>query len=290
MTGRPCEVCNGSRFGRHFKRQGLDYVRCRSCHLVRADPPPTDEELAEVYGPRYHTAWGSADAADRGDELKMATFRRHILPYAGLRPGMRMLDCGAALGAMMAAAEHAGLDAYGIESSPTAAAAIAARFGSDRVYSGRFEDAAFPGIGPEAFDAVIMCDFIEHVRDPLAVLHKAVSLLRPHGRIVLTTPDAGSVSCRLMGPLWPHYKVEHLYFFDRRNIVDILGQAGVTVTTIGVARKVLDVAYLRHHFEAYPRPLVTPALGLMARLGGAWVDRRSASLSLGEMIVAGTKR
>ena len=290
MTARPCEVCHGSRFGRHFRRQGSDFVRCRSCHLIRADPQPTDQALAEVYGPRYHSAWGSPGAADPAHELKMATFRRHILPYAGLRPGMRMLDCGAALGAMMAAAQQAGVEAYGIEFSPTAAATISARFGTERVYSGGFEDAAFPEIGSEAFDAVIMCDFIEHVRDPLAVLQKAVSLLRPRGRIVLTTPDAGSVSHRVMGPLWPHYKVEHLYFFDRRNIVDLLGQAGITVTTMGVARKVLDVAYLRHHFEAYPRPVVTQALELMSRVGGPWLDRRSASLSLGEMVVAGTRR
>jgi SAM-dependent methyltransferase len=199
-----------------------------------------------------------------------------------------VLDCGAAFGALMDVAAEAGFEAYGIELVADAADAIARRFGPERVFSGQFEQAAFPCVGDNGFDCVFMCDFIEHVRDPQAVLRRASSLLKPGGWIVLTTPDTDSLSCRLMGAGWPLYDVEHLYCFNRRNLGLLLKRAGLTATGSGCARKVVDLAYIRDQLNARPRPLVTPAINLVARCAGC-LRNRQVSFSLGQMIVVGTK-
>lgn len=140
-----------------------------------------------------------------------------------------------------------------------------------------------------AFDVIFMCDFVEHVRDPLGVLNRAATMLRPGGQLVLTTPDTGSASWHLMGRAWPHYKPEHLFYFDRRNVSQILGRAGFAVTQSGRAIKVLDLNYVRHQFLAYPRPFVATTLKVLARLGGPQWERRPRSLSLGEMVVSAIK-
>lgn len=286
---RPCEVCQSADFKHLFVKDRHDFFRCQSCRLIRIDPQPTDEVLAGIYGSKYYDAWGMQTDAERVQELKKATFRKHVLNEVELKKGARVLDCGAAFGALMAVAKEKGFEPYGIELAAEAAAEIASRFGKDRIFSGPFEQATFRGVGEGDFDGVFMCDFIEHVRTPLAVINKAASLLRSGGSLVITTPDGDSASCRLMGAGWPHYKVEHLYFFNRRNMATLLKQAGFNVTHAGRARKVLNLDYIRHQFNTYPRALVTPVINALARIAGSRLRRRPLSFSFGEMIVIGIK-
>jgi SAM-dependent methyltransferase len=288
-SGPPCEACGGPESKLLFVKDGYDVRRCPSCGLIRIHPQPDDAALARIYGERYFSrAWGVGTGADRVLALKQATFRRHVLSAVSLRPGARILDCGAAYGALMNAAAERGWEPYGIELTP--GEAIGRRFGPERVFSGPFEQAAFPGLGGEAFDAVFMCDFIEHVRDPGAVLAKACGWLRPGGSLVLTTPDGESLSRRLLGSAWPHFKVEHLFYFGRRSIGPMLDRAGLALASCGPARKVLDLEYLQHQFNTYPRPGITPFVNLLARLAGARLRHRPISFSLGEMIVVAVKR
>lgn len=286
---RLCEVCGGSNFRHLFSKDDYQFFRCRACGLIRSDPQPTDAVLANIYGRKYFDAWGVQSDAEQVWRLKQGTFRKHVLPSVPLKPGARVLDCGAAFGAFMGVAKALGFEPYGIELADEAAAEIARRFGPERVFSGPFEQAGFPGLSEGDFDAVFMCDFIEHVRDPLGVLRKAARLLRRGGSLVITTPDGGSWSCRAMGAGWPHFKVEHLYYFNRRNIATLLASAGVTVTRASRAWKVLDLTYLQHQFNTYPRFAVTPAMNLLSRVAGAKLRTMPMSFSLGEMIVIGTK-
>jgi cyclopropane fatty-acyl-phospholipid synthase-like methyltransferase len=289
MTKRLCETCGGSEFRHLFTRNAQNFSRCRSCRLVRIDPQPTDEVLAAIYSGKYFDAWGVQTDADQVLKLKKDTFRKNILGTVALKPGARVLDCGAAFGALMDVAAEAGLEPYGIELVGEAAAAIARRFGPDRVFSGPFEQASFPCLGDKGFDAVFMCDFIEHVRDPLAVLKKASNLLHPEGWLVITTPDGGSPSCRIMGASWPHYNVEHLYCFSRGNLANILLRAGFTVVHYRAARKVVTLEYICHHLKARPRPLITGAVRLLARCVSRRAANWQASFALGQMLVVAAK-
>ncbi len=241
MRAGACAVCDSTASRRLFTKEGHEFVQCRSCGLIRIDPQPTSAVLAGIYGSHYYEAWGVQTDADRVWQLKKGTFRKHVLGAVNLKAGARVLDCGAAYGALMEAAKELGLEPYGIELAAEAAAAVARRFGPGRIFSGPFERAVFAEVGEESFDAVFMCDFIEHVRDPHAVLRKAMSLLRPSGSLVITTPDGGSVSCRLMGASWPHYKIEHLYYFSQANLTSLLERAGATVRYCGWSWKMLDL-------------------------------------------------
>ena len=285
MASPACEVCGGSLFHYLFRKNGLDYFRCDSCQLSRIQPQPSDETLAQVYSDKYFESWGVQTDATQVERLKQETFRRHVLSRVRLKKNMRVLDCGAAFGALMTVAQEAGCEAYGIELSPAAARHITEQFGPDRVFSGPFEQADFPGLGAAGFDVVFMCDFIEHVRDPLATLRKATRLLRPGGQLVITTPDTASPSCHLMRRSWPHYHIEHLFYFNRRNLAQALTQTGFTVTYVGAAKKVIDFDYLRHHFNARPQFLITSAANLLARCMGRRLRTWLLTFSLGQMIL-----
>ncbi len=286
-----CEGCGAAGWELLFVKEGYPVQQCPTCRLIRIHPQPDYAALGRIYGESYfRRAWGVQTDPARVLALKQATFRRHVLPAAAVGPEARILDCGAAYGALMAAAEERGWRPYGIELAPEAAAAIARRFGADRVFSGPFEQAAFPGLEAGAFEAVFMCDFIEHVRDPAAVLGKACRLLRPGGTLVLTTPDGESLSRRAMGAAWPHFKVEHLFYFSRRNLAPLLERCGFALTDCRRARKVLDLDYLQHQFNTYPRLVITPLLHVLARCLGPRLRHRPLSFSFGEMIVTATRR
>ena len=83
----------------------------------------------------------------------------------------------------------------------------------------------------ETFDTVIAVAVIEHLDDPAADLAAWKSVLKPDGRIVLTTPhpwsrwfhDTGAT----LGLFSRHASEDHNDFIDRKKMADIACQAGM---------------------------------------------------------------
>jgi SAM-dependent methyltransferase len=285
MSVHPCEICGERSFVTMFQRDGHGFVRCRNCQLERIDPQPTDAELGAIYGQRYYDAWGLAEDAGAVGRLKRATFARGLKLLRGLPPGARVLDCGAATGLLMEAAAESGLEPYGVELSGFGAGKIACRFGAHHVFEGELSHAAFPDLGPRPFAAVTMYDFLEHVRDPRATLVAAHALLADGGALLICTPRTGSLSYRLMGRSWTHYKTEHLYYFNVRNLTALLTQCGFAVRGRHAAWKAVSLQYLAHQYEVYPNSLLSRLLHGIMPVVPAALQRRPLPALLGEMLL-----
>jgi SAM-dependent methyltransferase len=223
---RACEVCGTSRFSKVGVKNDHCYERCTSCGLERIHPPPTDATLASIYGEHYYDAWGLSRDAKVVERLKRTTFTRIINAAGKLSPGAKILDLGAATGFLMLAARDLGYDAYGVELSEYGAHEIASKFGETKVFQGELDQANFAGATRGSFSAVFMCDYIEHVRNPEAVLRLALEWLAPGGKLVITTPRIGSLTHRFMGFGWTHYKTEHLYYFSQQSLGLLLRKCG----------------------------------------------------------------
>lgn len=283
MSVPPCEVCGGL-VRESFVRWGHSFGTCVDCGLIRIHPQPTDQILEAIYGDHYYRAWGMHRDPEAARGVKASTFRRHLQVLDDLPRGSRVLDCGAALGFLMEVATEMGFEAYGVDRSPLAASS-AEWFGPGRFYFGSFETATFPALGERPFDALFMFDFLEHVRDPREVLLKAAALLRPGGRLLLTTPDAQSISRRLLGSAWPHVKLEHLFCFNRTNIVRLLESTFFREVEVTPARKIMSLDYVSAQFEHFPLWPVTPLLRGVVAVAPARLRRRHFAISLGEMFV-----
>ena len=268
-------------------------ARLRALRGLRAGadhPPPTDAQLAAIYGRHYYDAWGLQADAHSVARLKRATFDRRMRLLRDLPLGATVLDCGAATGLGMESIAAAGLRPYGIELSVFGAGEITRRFGAASVYQGQLEDAHFPQLPPQPFAAAIMYDFLEHVRDPRAVLRRAHALLADGGRLLVCTPCTGTLTHRAMGRSWTHYKLEHLYYFGRTSLTRLLRECGFEVLARRPAWKALSLAYLARQFGVYPHRVVGGTVRLAARACPARLQTIPFWVIIGEVLIDARRR
>jgi len=277
-----CPVC-GSGPLKRGRALGAGFLHsCLSCTARFISPQPTDAELKDMYGEGYYGSWGLSGGGEQDalKAMKTATFGLRLDLISRYKTAGDILDVGCATGFFMEAAEKRGFRAYGVEISDYSSAAAAAKFGAGRVHHGVLEDCPFP---EKSFDAIAMSDLLEHVRDPLRTLAAARRLLRDDGMIMIMTPDTGSLTARLMGARWTHYKPEHLFYFNRRSLSLLAKKSGFEAVRFEAARKAMNLEYLRTQFAAYPHPLLTPASALLARITPRGARSGNFFLTMGEM-------
>jgi 2-polyprenyl-3-methyl-5-hydroxy-6-metoxy-1,4-benzoquinol methylase len=90
-----------------------------------------------------------------------------------------------------------------------------------------------------SFDVVLCGDLIEHLRDPGAFLERMRPVLRPTGRLVLTTPNVANWSMRLalLAGRWRYTERgildrTHAHLFTRKTLVETLERAGYRIETL----------------------------------------------------------
>jgi len=95
----------------------------------------------------------------------------------------------------------------------------------------------------EAFDSVVMINFLEHVDDPVACVLKARSLIAEDGELVAFVPNALSLNRRLgvaMGIIKNPYelseadlKVGHKRFYDGKTLAEDFVRGGMKPVDVG---------------------------------------------------------
>ncbi|MBV8198363.1 MAG: methyltransferase domain-containing protein, partial [Candidatus Eremiobacteraeota bacterium] len=170
---------------------------CRSCMTMVAHPKKID---AQVYNAIYAVP-GGAPGYDRyfqyarrivreRDPLRYLTTRvdaawgvhRALQQYGA----QSILEAGCGLGYFTYALKSAGYDAVGIDISAQAVDQARRAYGD--FYRAESVE-SYAATSSRKFDAIVMVEVIEHLEDPIALLHDAVQLLAPGGSIVLTTPN-----------------------------------------------------------------------------------------------------
>jgi SAM-dependent methyltransferase len=122
-----------------------------------------------------------------------------------------VLDVGCSSGYLARPLAERGNTIVGIELDPEAARA-AEEF-CERVLVGDVETMELP-LEPGTFDVVLGGDVIEHLRDPVATLARLRPLLRPGGRVVVSTPNVANWAIRL-SPLAGRWRYPHRGLLDR---------------------------------------------------------------------------
>jgi 2-polyprenyl-3-methyl-5-hydroxy-6-metoxy-1,4-benzoquinol methylase len=250
-----CPVCGSAAAKAYKKAQALELIKCDVCALVSLFPFPSAEQLMEIYSKEYYDSWGGRDKEALVTQQKHAHFTPHLKRISEVKnPGSKLLDLGCAKGDFVQMSLNAGYDSHGIELSEHSAKIAADKVGADRIENCTLLDTALP---QKSLDVITMFDFLEHVPNLQETLQMVSSLLKDDGILYLVTPDSGSLSYKLMGGRWWHFKQEHLYYFNSANLQILLKRFGLSHMASGSCSKTLSLEYLTNQLRHYPVPVFT---------------------------------
>jgi len=231
---------------------------CRDCGMLFQWPMRSAHELLRAYqdveDPLY--------VAEKGNRYH--TFRR-VLRALGPAGGRTLLDVGAYCGYFLDVAREGGFRPEGLELSRWAAGH--ARSLGFTVHGVPLEELAAKGT---QYDVVTLWDVVEHFADPREELAAAFRLVRPGGRIYLSTIDASSLVARLLGGQWPWLMDMHLFYFGRATLAALLEEVGFRVTDVRTYTHIISADYLLRKVGASFTPAAPVLEGLRRVVPGGW--------------------
>jgi 2-polyprenyl-3-methyl-5-hydroxy-6-metoxy-1,4-benzoquinol methylase len=201
-------------------------VQCQSCNFYYLSPRLTQAAMMESYRKDnyFEGDKGGYDSYLEQETALRATFKRLMqnLRQRGIK-GHSLLEIGCGYGYLLDAAKHDFAIRVGTDFS--ANAVTQAEKSGARVYRGGVENLP----DGETFDCVVLTHVIEHVYEPEAFLRSLKEKVAVGGRIVVATPDMGSLWRSALGKRWPSFKMpEHILYFDYRSLAALMQRVGFT--------------------------------------------------------------
>ncbi len=285
---RACFLCGSQDYWPLFTvKKTVSVVKCPGCGLLYVNPRPTDEEFRNIYQNESYfknknvLLYGYDDYM-KEEPLYRDLFKRCLEDLEQYKPKGTMLDVGCATGFFLDVAQSRGWETYGVEISKFASGYAREHFKLN-IFTGTLAEAKLQS---GMFDAVVMYDQIEHVREPLEQLQEAYRLLKPGGILTINTPNAGGLLSKIMRRRWFHFKEDHLFFFSNTTISKALAAAGFQVLKVKPSGKVVTLRYLIGRLNHYSRFL---ARFLDYLLGEFRFVNKAFYLYIGEMVVYAKK-
>jgi methionine biosynthesis protein MetW len=206
----------------------------------------TGTAIKELYEQYWQERRRVRSAADLGpDEVLEAV-------ESALVEAERLLDVGCGMGHLIAVARARCRTVHGCDISE-----VAARAACDRGVIGVCADLngrALP-YRSDAFDQATCLAVIEHVVDPLQLLRELHRVLRPAGRLILTTPNiryVRNVARLVWRGEFPHTTTDtfvwgggHLHYFTRRDLGGLVVSAGFEAPRFLVATRQFERSWKR---------------------------------------------
>lgn len=138
------------------------------------------------------------------------------------QPKGQLLEVGFGNGATLARLKSVGWNVTGVEFDPVSVELAKSRNLDARL--GSLEECNF---SDGAFDAVVASHLIEHLPDPRTYLQECARILRPGGKLVLTTPNVRSLGHRLFGLNWRGLEPpRHLHIFGPNALMRLAQESG----------------------------------------------------------------
>ena len=250
-----CLMC-GKRDAHGFHHKLPNVVQC-VCGLVYANPRLKEKCLKDLYSREYFESNASEKmgydnyVSDR--ELVEKTFRQRLegLEKKWLKKKGKVLDVGCATGFFLCTARALGWSVSGVEISDYCCEYAKREFGLD-LFNGQFKDLDASTAG--AYDLITMWDYVEHSFTPGRDIKKAWELLEPGGIFALATPDIGSLPAKIFQQNWVGFKEhEHLYYFTKKNLCDLLKKKGFTILKTSYVGKYVSLSFFAKRLTGYFR-------------------------------------
>lgn len=200
-----------------------------------------------------------------------------------IEPGFDVLDIGCGNGVLSLYCAKRGCHVLGIDISEKAAEASQIAAGN----LGLSKHATFKAVPLEdlpddqAYDLVVLSEVIEHIPDDVAAMKKIACILKPGGKVYITTPSSYALAHRLRLLLFRHddfdRRVGHVRRYTKESLAALVQEAGLKqdyltkgegpfrnlllTTRLHTIYDLMLRARLNRAFEFIDDRLMTPLLG-----------------------------
>jgi 2-polyprenyl-3-methyl-5-hydroxy-6-metoxy-1,4-benzoquinol methylase len=260
IKGNNCPACGSNKVcGGHIlydDRYGYPgqflLKKCRHCsHKFNADRLETSEAqtLYQRYYPRSAVPMDRKPVKHRLQRGLTGWLNGEKSgAYAWVPKNVRILDIGCGFGETIAFHKERGCDAVGIEVDENVEPW--ARKHNLNIRIGYFEAKDFER---ESFDYVTMDQVFEHVEDPFDTLTGVYSILKPDGRLVISTPNAAGWGATLFRKRWVNWHIPyHNHFPSKRSMRLIAERTGFSLLRMKTVTRSEWFTYQLAHLVSYP--------------------------------------
>jgi len=194
LFARPCPFCgNPSNQEKYLRPDGLRVVLCNFCDTHFVSPSPSENQIDDFYESYYvhhaHKVTGNQNFLKKllishvYDDVRV-----NVLSALRDITGLQVLDVGCGNGEFLLKLEFLGAYVTGIDLSLDAVNE-AHKSGLRNVFKVPFSEYN-DGI---KYDLIVLNDVIEHPLEPLKLIEKANSLLKPGGMLLIWTPNNDNI-------------------------------------------------------------------------------------------------
>ena len=211
-----------------------------SCSMLWLNPMPLEEEIWKAYQ-AYHTH-SNANKKTTSDPLLSLITRLTkllVLPISILnglylqrkklrtmflgKTGGRLLDVGCGGGRFLRRMKKNGWQVEGSDFDDQVANEVMDKYGI-HVHTGDLKEI---NLSDNSFDAITLSHTIEHLYDPLESIKRCHQLLKKEGKLIVTTPNANSLSHQRYGKYWRGLEPpRHIQIFTPNSLSSIIVRAG----------------------------------------------------------------
>ena len=224
-----CPVCDGWLFKKKWILDEYTFSRCTGCGLLLQNPQPRSSELVQRYDEEYFAY--ERENESQFFQLMLLGLRdvgffsdvEPILESSGIKRSF--LDIGCATGRLLEYMKQRGWQEKGVEVCVPAALYARDERGLD-ISICTLEEA---GLEEASFDIIHASHLIEHLTRPDEFVRELYKVLKPGGRVFLTTPNCSGMQALLFGKAWRSAIADHMFLFSRLTLSRLLEKYGFTI-------------------------------------------------------------
>ena len=223
-----CAACLSKRVSPFATIRFISYYRCRHCGFIFANPRPTDAYLKEFYNSPFYNNYRVCErqrlAIDKYFSISTQSIPM-VADWIKDYPKARVLDFGCGPGSFLAYLrdKYGFTDLYGVELNKQSAAVA-------REMHGLHIATDLSDVQSESFDIVVLIEVIEHINDVEHIMKLVNKLVRPGGKLLVTTDAVNNIVSTYF-PSWaPHFTgPSHISLFSESALSQLLSRFGYEV-------------------------------------------------------------
>lgn len=226
---------------------------CPNCGMAWINPSPLEEDISNLYESYYTHQAGSINSFNKRTGLGtiiqtapvLKRFVLFILKIAGVSPlrtpslwkdfwikrglSSKILDVGCGNGDFLEILKALDWEIYGIEPDSQAAAVATGRLGI-QVHNQILESAGFPD---NYFDVIFMNQVIEHLANPTRTIQECFRILKPGGKLLVSTPNIQSLGHQYFKQAWIHLDPpRHICIFSIKALRRMIEQTEFSIESL----------------------------------------------------------